>query len=67
MSTAADTLPPVAIVRSPGYWVTVWRRFRRDPVAVIAALMVLALILMAIFAPWLAPHDPFQGMTLRRL
>jgi len=67
MSTAADTLPPTAIQRSPGYWVTVWRRFRRDPVAVIAALMVLALILMAVFAPWLAPHDPLQGMTLRRL
>jgi peptide/nickel transport system permease protein len=67
MSAATETIAPTAIVRSPGYWVTVWRRFRRDPVAVIAALMVLALILMAIFAPWLAPHDPFQGMTLRRL
>jgi peptide/nickel transport system permease protein len=67
MSAATETVVPTAIVRSPGYWVTVWRRFRRDPVAVIAALMVLALILMAIFAPWLAPHDPFQGMTLRRL
>ena len=67
MSAMPEAIPATAILRSPGYWVTVWRRFRRDPVAVIAALMVLALILMAIFAPWLAPHDPFQGMTLRRL
>jgi peptide/nickel transport system permease protein len=67
MSTAAEPLPAAAILRSPGYWVTVGRRFRRDPVAVIAALVVLALILMAVFAPWLAPHDPLQGMTLRRL
>jgi peptide/nickel transport system permease protein len=67
MSATAAPIPVTAIERSPGYWVTVWRRFRRDPVAVTAALMVLALILMAIFAPLLAPHDPFQGMTLRRL
>jgi peptide/nickel transport system permease protein len=64
MSTATAT---TAIVRSPGYWVTVWRRFRGDPVAVIAALIVLGLILMAVFAPWIAPNDPLQGMTLRRL
>jgi peptide/nickel transport system permease protein len=67
MSATAASIPVTAIERSPGYWVTVWRRFRRDPVAVTAALMVLGLILMAIFAPLLAPHDPFHGMTLRRL
>jgi peptide/nickel transport system permease protein len=55
------------VIRSPGYWSTVWRRFRRDPVAVAAGAVVLGLILMAVFAPWLAPHDPMQGMTLRRL
>ena len=67
MQALLPVIPLSAIERSPGYWVTVWRRFRRDPVAVIAALVVLGLILMAIFAPWLAPHDPFQGMALRRL
>ncbi len=55
------------IIRSPGFWVTVWRRFLRDPVALAAALVVLGLILMAVFAPWIAPQDPFQGMSLRRL
>ena len=58
---------PVPILRSPGYWVTVLRRFSRDPFAVIAALVVLGLIAMAVFAPWLAPQDPLQGMSLRRL
>ena len=55
------------IARSPGYWATVWRRFRRDPVAMGAALVILALILVAIFAPYIAPQDPYRGMTLRRL
>jgi peptide/nickel transport system permease protein len=54
-------------IRSPGYWHTVLLRFARDPLAVAAAALVLLLILMAIFAPWLAPNDPLQGLTLRRL
>jgi peptide/nickel transport system permease protein len=60
-------IPLVPVLRSPGYWATVWQRFRRDPLAVGAGLVVLALILMAVFAPWLALQDPYQGMTLRRL
>jgi peptide/nickel transport system permease protein len=55
------------IARSPGYWATVWRRFRCDPVAVGAALLILAIILVAILAPCVAPQDPYKGMTLRRL
>ena len=54
-------------LRSLGYWRTVLQRFARDPLAVAAAAVVVLLILMAIFAPWLAPNDPLQGMTLRRL
>ena len=63
----ADTAILEPIVRSPGYWATVWRRFRRDPVAIAAGIVILALILMAIFAPYLAPQDPYKGMALRRL
>lgn len=55
------------VTRSPGYWSTVWQRFRRDPVAVGAGIVILLIILMAILAPYLAPQDPYRGMTLRRL
>jgi peptide/nickel transport system permease protein len=67
MTTTTATPSITTTIRSPGYWRTVLRRFARDPLAVAAAAMVLLLILMAIFAPWLAPNDPLQGMTLRRL
>ena len=50
-----------------GYWSSVWQRFRRDPVAIGAGLVILLLILMAIFAPYIAPADPFRGASLRRL
>lgn len=67
MATLAAPKILAPIERSPGYWATVWRRFRRDPVAVTAGVLVLALILMAVFANVLAPQDPYQGMALRRL
>ncbi|MDB5557176.1 MAG: binding--dependent transport system inner rane component family protein [Enterovirga sp.] len=53
--------------KATGYWTGVWRRLRRDPVAIAAGLVILALILMAIFAPYLAPADPYRTSTLRRL
>ena len=55
------------IEKSPGYWAGVMRRFRRDPVAMIALFVVLALILMAVFAPLVAPADPYRASMLRRL
>ncbi len=55
------------VLRSSGYWTTVWRRFRRDPVAVAALAVIVLLVLVAILAPWIAPQDPYKGMTLRRL
>lgn len=64
---SAPTIDDTAIERSPGYWATVWRRFRRDPVSMIALTVIVLLILVAIFAPWIAPQDPYKGATLRRL
>jgi peptide/nickel transport system permease protein len=67
MPAPSEAVAFAEITRSPGYWATVWRRFRCDPVAVGAALLILAIILVAIFAPYIAPQDPYRGMTLRRL
>jgi peptide/nickel transport system permease protein len=45
-----------------------WRRMRRDRAAMLGAGLVLVLVLMAIFAPLLSPHDPAEqfrdGLTL---
>lgn len=38
-----------------------WYRFRRNPVAVIGLAMVLIVVVLAIFAPWLAPFPEHSG------
>ena len=70
VSTIGSIPTPAAVApfeRSPGYWATVWRRFRRDPVAVGAAILVLAIVLLAILAPYIVPADPYRSSALRRL
>jgi len=36
-------------------------RWRRDPLFKLGAALLVAVVLAAIFAPWLAPHDPLRG------
>jgi peptide/nickel transport system permease protein len=38
--------------------------FRRSPVAMISAAVTALVILSAVFAPLIAPHDPFNPATL---
>ena len=42
----------------------VFHSFRNSPVAVGAALVAAVMILGAVLAPWIAPHDPFDLKTL---
>jgi peptide/nickel transport system permease protein len=67
VAVEAGKVPALAFERSPGYWQTVGRRFVRDPVAVGAAVVILLLLGLAIFGPWLAPADPYQSSMLKRL
>jgi peptide/nickel transport system permease protein len=43
------------------------RVFLRNRFAVGAVVVVLAFVAIAVFAPWLAPHDPYDTDLLRRL
>jgi len=69
MNIAVDAtkIPAPIFERSPGYWSSVFRRFRRDPVALFAAGVVAVLVLMALFGPWLTPADPYKSSMLSRL
>lgn len=52
---------------SRSYWHVVWRQLRHDPVALGSALVLLLIVVAAVFAPWLAPADPYKASMLRRL
>lgn len=65
MDSKAAVVVPIQV--SEGYWRGVTRRLGRDPVAMIALAVIVALVLMAVFAPYLAPADPIKGSMLRRL
>lgn len=67
VASLAAPAPQAPVARSPGYWSNVLRRLRRDPVALAAGALILALIVMAILAPWITPADPFQASMLKRL
>lgn len=62
-----SAIPVEKIAKSPGFWSGVLTRLRRDPVAMVALGILVLLILMAIFAPYLAPYDPAKGSVIRRL
>ena len=42
----------------------VWYSFRTSPVAILAAVMAFVCIFAAVFAGWVAPHNPFDLATL---
>jgi peptide/nickel transport system permease protein len=35
-----------------------WKRLRRDPVAIIGFALIAFFVLVALFAPWIAPYEP---------
>ncbi|MFC0385913.1 ABC transporter permease [Muricoccus vinaceus] len=41
-----------------------WQEYRRSPVAVAALALVVAIALLALLAPWIAPQDPYDQSAL---
>lgn len=62
---AAPTI--VAVPRPRGFWYGVMIRLSRDPVTLACAAILLAIVLVAIFAPYLAPFDPTKQSIVMRL
>jgi peptide/nickel transport system permease protein len=62
MSTASATVvAPIVEDRPVGLWSDAFRRMRRNPSAIIGGAIVGFFMLMAIFAPFIAPYDPIEG------
>lgn len=44
-----------------------WLAFRRNPLAMLGLVIILALFAMALFAPWIAPYSPIEQNLDNRL
>ena len=53
--------------RVRGYWQSVFYRLRHDPVTLVFAAIVLLIVLAAVFAPFIAPFDPYKESIVGRL
>ncbi|GED31225.1 MULTISPECIES: ABC transporter permease [Brevibacillus] len=42
------------------FWQDVFRSLKKDRMAITGGIVILLFVLMAIFAPWIAPHDPYE-------
>ena len=66
-----DPAPDVAALPTAGdgYLAVVWRRLSRDRAAMLGVALVTLIVLAALLAPLLAPHDPAEqfrdGLTLQ--
>jgi peptide/nickel transport system permease protein len=65
LDLAEEQAPPAARVR--GYWQSVGYRLRHDPLTLTFAAVVLLIVLAAVFAPLLAPFDPYKESIVGRL
>jgi peptide/nickel transport system permease protein len=61
MNTAVNTSPGLL-----ARWAEsdIWYSFRTSPMAILAAVIALACLICSVFAPWIAPHNPFDLATL---
>jgi peptide/nickel transport system permease protein len=74
MSATVETSPVAAAPRATpkrrrtgGFWRRVARHVMRDKLALLCTVILALIALSAIFAPWIAPADPYKTSMMRRL
>ena len=67
LELGAPLVQPIAASGGRGYWQSVRRRLRRDPVTLICAGVLVLLVVSALVAPWLGLADPYKTSMIRRL
>ncbi|WP_420847954.1 ABC transporter permease [Nitratireductor luteus] len=64
-AASGSDIPRARISRS--FWHSVARRLSRDPVTIACTTVLLVIALVAVFAPVIAPYDPYKTSILVRL
>ena len=61
MAATARTYAQTPVKQRPTKARLFWLRFRRNRLAVAALCFITVEVLVALFAPWVAPYDPYRG------
>jgi peptide/nickel transport system permease protein len=67
LELGSTLVQPTAASAARGYWKSVARRLRRDPVTLICAGTLILIVAASLAAPWLGLADPYKTSMLRRL
>lgn len=60
METAQATAAHIEARQSEGYWTLAWRRLLRNRLAVLGLILIGMLVVIAVFAPLIATHNPVK-------
>jgi peptide/nickel transport system permease protein len=58
INVSAEWSPDSALISHRSTWSEIWSRFREDRFALGGLVVILILIIVALFAPWITPHNP---------
>ncbi|MBC7932005.1 MAG: ABC transporter permease [Rubrivivax sp.] len=61
MAATARTIGKPSVEKRPKKSRLFWLRFRRNRLAVAALCFIIVEVAVALFAPWVAPYDPYRG------
>jgi peptide/nickel transport system permease protein len=67
LELGASVMQPAAATAARGYWTSVGRRLRRDPVTLACAGILVLIAASSLTAPWLGLADPYKTSMIRRL
>jgi peptide/nickel transport system permease protein len=66
-ASTPDAVPPAPGALARFFDGDVWHSFRSSPVAILAAVIAAICIIGSVFAPWLAPYNPYDLASLQLL
>lgn len=66
-SEQKQTLPERTTSARPNKWLVFYRKLRKNKLAMVGGYIIIFYFLVAIFAPLLAPHDPYQVDLVNKL
>lgn len=57
-----DVGAPISLLKKDSIVLEAWKRFKKNKLAMVGAMIICVLVLAALLAPLIAPHDPYSSV-----